>query len=71
LWDGETARRYRRAQLHNLRHVKLVSAAAGPRRKPHNRLESADFVGVCAHVRKPNKIGISIEVGPVRVMGAR
>ena len=28
LWEGETARRYRRAQLHNLRHVKLVSAAA-------------------------------------------
>ena len=25
LWEGETARRYRRAQLHNLRHVKLVS----------------------------------------------
>jgi hypothetical protein len=44
LWEGETARRYRRAQLHNLRHVKLISAAAEPRCKPH-RLES--FVGVC------------------------
>jgi len=31
LWEGETARRYRRAQLYNLRHVKLVSAAAEPR----------------------------------------
>jgi hypothetical protein len=45
LWEGETARRYRRAQLHNLRHAKLISAAAEPRCKPHNRLES--FVGVC------------------------
>src|SRR5215471_14994389 len=27
LWEGETARRYRRAQLYNLRHVKLTSAA--------------------------------------------
>jgi hypothetical protein len=24
LWEGETARRYRRAQLHNLRHVKVI-----------------------------------------------
>ena len=31
LWEGETARRYRRPQLYNLRHVKLVSAAAEPR----------------------------------------
>jgi hypothetical protein len=47
LWEGETARRYRRAQLHNLRHVKLISAAAEPRCKHPNRLESASFVGVC------------------------
>jgi len=47
LWEGETARRYRRAQLHNLRHVKLISAVAEPRCKPHTRLESAGFVGVC------------------------
>jgi hypothetical protein len=47
LWEGETARRYRREQLPNLRHVKLISAAAEPRCKPHNRLESATFVGVC------------------------
>src|SRR5262249_17206722 len=47
LWEGETARRYRRAQLHNLRHVKLISPAAEPRSKLPNRLESAKFVGVC------------------------
>src|SRR5258708_30836492 len=44
LWEGETARRYRRAQLYNLRHAKLISAAAEPRCKPPNRLESASFV---------------------------
>jgi hypothetical protein len=27
LWEGETARRYRRAQLHSLRQEKLISAA--------------------------------------------
>jgi hypothetical protein len=46
LWEGEAARRYRRAQLHNLRHA-LISAAADPHGKPHDRLESASFVGVC------------------------
>jgi hypothetical protein len=25
LWEDETARRYRRTQLHNIRHMKLVS----------------------------------------------
>ena len=47
LWKGATARRYRRAQLHNLLHVKLISAAGEPYCKPHNRLESGSFVGVC------------------------
>jgi hypothetical protein len=47
LWEGETARRYRRAHLHNLRHVKLISAAAEPRCKLPNRLDSGSFVGVC------------------------
>jgi hypothetical protein len=47
LWEDETARRYRRTQLHNLRHVKLISAAADPRCRAHNRLESASFVGAC------------------------
>jgi hypothetical protein len=43
LWEGAIARRYRRAQLHNL--VKIISAAAEFRCKPHNRLESGT-VGV-------------------------
>jgi hypothetical protein len=30
LWEGETARRYRRAQLHNLRHVKTYLRGCGP-----------------------------------------
>ena len=47
LWEGEAARRYRRAQLHNLRQVKLISEATEPRCKPHTSLESAGFVGVC------------------------
>jgi hypothetical protein len=29
LWEGETARRYRRAQLHNLRHAKLICELHG------------------------------------------
>ena len=41
LWEDETARRYRRAQLHNLRHEKLISAAAKPRCTPHYGLENA------------------------------
>jgi hypothetical protein len=41
VWEGKTARRYRRAQLHYLRHV-------NPRCKPHDRLESADVAAVCA-----------------------
>jgi hypothetical protein len=40
LWEDETARRYRRAQLHNLRHVKLISVVVDPRYEPHNCLES-------------------------------
>ena len=47
LWEGETTRRYRRAQLHNLRHEKLIFAAAEPRHTPHYGLESASYVGVC------------------------
>jgi hypothetical protein len=30
LWEGETARRYRRVQLHLLRHEKLVFRGGGP-----------------------------------------
>ena len=47
LWEDETARRYRRAQLHNLRHVNLISAAGEPRCQPPSRFESVSFVGVC------------------------
>ena len=63
LWEGETARRYRRAQLYNLRHVKLISAAAEPRCKPPNRLESASFLGVCAVRPAAKQDQVSIEVG--------
>ena len=47
LWESEAARRYRRAQLHNLRHVKLISTVVDPRCEPHNCLDSASFVGAC------------------------
>ena len=47
LWEGETAKRYRRAQLHNLRHVNLISAAGEPRCQPPSRFESVSFAGVC------------------------
>ena len=43
LWEGETARRYRRAQLHNLRHEKLISAGAESRRTSHYGFESASY----------------------------
>jgi len=56
LWEGETARRYRRAQLHNLRHVKLISAKAEPRCKLPNRFESASFVGVCVVRPKTSQV---------------
>ena len=56
LWEDETARRYRRAQLHNLRHEKLISAVAKPRCTPHYGLESASYVGVCVAPRQPNMI---------------
>ena len=59
LWEDETAKRYRRAQLHNLRHEKLISAAAKPRCTPYYGLESASYVGVCVAPRQPNMIRIS------------
>ena len=55
LWEGETAKRYRRAQLHNLRHQKL--AAERPC-TPYYGLESASYVGVCVARRQPNTIRI-------------
>ena len=63
LWESETARRYRRAQLYNLRHVKLVSAVAEPRCQPPNRFESASFVGVCVVRPAAKQDQVSIEVG--------
>jgi hypothetical protein len=30
LWEGETAKRYRRPQLHNLRHENLIFRGGGP-----------------------------------------
>jgi len=60
-WEGETARRYRRAQLYNLRHVKLISTMADPRCEPHNCLESASFVGACMVRPAANQV---VEVGP-------
>ena len=63
LWEGETARRYRRTQLHNLRHVKLISAAAEPRCQPPNRFESASFVRVCVVRPAAKQDQVSIEVG--------
>ena len=55
LWEDETARRYRRTQLHNLRHEKL--AAERPC-TPYYGLESASYVGVCVAPRQPNTIRI-------------
>jgi len=39
LWEDETARRYRRAQLHNLRHAKLICELHGEwsRSEPSSR----------------------------------
>ena len=46
LWKGATARRYRRAQLHNLLHVNYL-CGGGASLQAHNRIESGSFVGVC------------------------
>jgi len=59
LWEGETARRYRRAQLHNLRHVKLMSTVAATHCEPHNYLESVSFVGACVEHPSAKQIRIS------------
>ena len=58
LWEGATARRYRRAQLHNLLHVKIISAAAEPRCKPDNRL------GLRGTSCSKTRSGYPAEVGP-------
>ena len=62
LWEGETARRYRRAQLYNLRHVKLISAAEDPRCRLHNRLEAPASWELTWYVRQRNKLKYPVEV---------
>ena len=59
LWKGATARRYRRAQLHNLLHVKLISAAAEPYCKPITVSKAAASWGFAWYVLQRNKIRIS------------
>ena len=58
LWEGETARRYRRAQLHNLRHEKLISAAES-RCTSQYVLESDSHPGACVAPRQANTISMS------------
>ena len=36
LWEGASARRYRRKQLHNLRHRKLICESPNSNEKPEN-----------------------------------
>src|SRR5262245_66210782 len=55
LWEDETARRYRRAQLHNIRHEKPISAAA-KLHGPHYDLESTSYVGVCVETGSQSMI---------------
>src|SRR5262245_17489238 len=59
LWEGKTARRYRRAQLHNLRHEKLISVAAEFRCTSQYDLESASYAGVCVSAPQANTTSIS------------
>jgi hypothetical protein len=42
-WDSDSLKRYRRAHLHNIRHVKLISETVETRRQPHNHVESVHF----------------------------
>jgi len=51
LWEDETARRYRRAQLHNLRHAKLTCELHGEwsRSEPSSR-EIVKFQDGCRHL---------------------
>jgi hypothetical protein len=53
-WEGETARRYRRAQLHNLRHEKLITGAAESRRTSHSGFEDAGYAKFTRHPRHPD-----------------
>src|SRR5262249_53901389 len=64
LWEDETARRYRRAQLHNLRHEKLISAVAESRRTCHCGFESASYAEFTWHPTRQTRSAYRDEVGP-------
>jgi hypothetical protein len=59
LWEGARARRYRRGQLHNLRHKKLISEAAEFRGTSQYGLERANYLGVSGAAPQANTISIS------------
>ena len=59
LWEDEAARRYRRAQLHNLRHVKLISAERSLAASPITVSKSPASWELAWYVRQQNKIRIS------------
>jgi hypothetical protein len=66
LWEGETAKRYRRPQLHNLRHENHIFRGGGPSLRARSRL--AKRKGAC-DVRQRNKPSILLrwafeQVGP-------
>ena len=63
LWEDETARRYRRAQLHNLRHVNLISAAGEPRCQPLAVSKASASWEFAWYLRQRNKIKHLVEVG--------
>jgi hypothetical protein len=51
LWEDETARRYRRAQLHNLRHAKLTCELHGEwSRSEPSSCEIVKFRDGCRHL---------------------
>ena len=64
LWEGETARRYRRAQLHNLRHVKLISRRRSLAASPLTVSKAPASREFAWYVRRRNKIKYPVEVSP-------
>jgi hypothetical protein len=50
-WDGGTVTRYRRANLHNLRHVKLISETVDSGRRPDSMLR-----GCAVATRRPYRL---------------
>ena len=63
LWEDETARRYRRAQLHNLRHVNLISAAGELAASPLAVSKASASWEFAWYLRQRNKIKHLVEVG--------